>query len=982
MSDDDLRTPSGFGRTLHQHSGEQFESGTVHRARGVNDPMPDVGVEAAHDDDGFSGGGANYREDGGRRRKLRDTPASKEIVILGKGKTTIFKGTNAVEDERWVYITEIKENGTKAYLCVRCHKSFTGYDAKVISHCLQLKDGSVAPCTQKPTAEARLVLERAKKEKESKKATGGRVGSASASKDQATARTPPIRAAFGGSVQRVEDCDEALAKWAVAHDIAWAAIDSRDHLWVDFVEKLKLASPVWTVPTREVLSADEKRGGEARAGGLYLALTSKDNEKEKILAAAREEGGTAVSDGAKLATRKRGMLNTALVTRFGVIFLQQTDGTGHVKDGEYLANDYGKALEKAGPYTIVQKWTGGKLVKKKKSSVCKLLFTDRGGGCVTALVLMEDLWIIIADGCKVHLADLLIEDCAKPFKGHLKKVHLLILFIINHTFIYAIFVSYAEVLALLIPADTRFATEIICARSLLRDKAQIKRLFVDPKFDEWTAKQDAPTRATTRKMKTLALDDAFWHVTEVFVAVEEIIETSLRILDSDKPNLIHTAFAFVRIIEEFKEPLLGKLAKIPEWGDIDLGLDLKSEFLGKLPAYLQACVQKRKADWLSDPVRAAACVNPIYSYALEPAELWEFAKTKECERAVAVVIKKWLWGDDDKKSLAEDGLDRYLHGEGIYSAEGELSSLQKKVHDPLAFWRHVARSTLDCDVVFATEIAIPLVCGFANQSASERCNKYMSDSAGDKKRTGLNLEKARKTLDLKVHLLYQKARRKAEAKEQRAGERSVAHDLRSVYVAARERAREEAQVKRRLRELRREAAGDDGDDGDEAAPLVTEADAAEVLEEARVELEALLVVPEGFKICETPPSEEALTFAKPASAASRELENRRILRKWEGFGWMAGTIKSVNENAGRTIARAKVNFFVLYDGEEAHGPVPHVLEACEYQTHEDADYDSWLLLEAAPTAAGTAAAAAAAIAAAIAAAAEGAAADADDAMQE
>ena len=514
MSDDDLRTPSGFGRTLHQHSGEQFESGTVHRARGVNEPMPDVGVEAAHDDDGFSGGGANYREDGGRRRKLRDTPASKEIVILGKGKTTIFKGTNAVEDERWVYITEIKENGTKAYLCVRCHKSFTGYDAKVISHCLQLKDGSVAPCTQKPTAEARLVLERAKKEKESKKATGGRVGSASASKDQATARTPPIRAAFGGSVQRVEDCDEALAKWAVAHDIAWAAIDSRDHLWVDFVEKLKLASPVWTVPTREVLSADEKRGGEARAGGLYLALTSKDNEKEKILAAAREEGGTAVSDGAKLATRKRGMLNTALVTRFGVIFLQQTDGTGHVKDGEYLANDYGKALEKAGPYTIVQKWTGGKLVKKKKSSVCKLLFTDRGGGCVTALVLMEDLWIIIADGCKVHLADLLIEDCAKPFKGHLKKVHLLILFIINHTFIYAIFVSYAEVLALLIPADTRFATEIICARSLLRDKAQIKRLFVDPKFDEWTAKQDAPTRATTRKMKTLALDDAFWHVTD------------------------------------------------------------------------------------------------------------------------------------------------------------------------------------------------------------------------------------------------------------------------------------------------------------------------------------------------------------------------------------------------------------------------------------------------------------------------------------
>jgi hypothetical protein len=72
MSDDDLWAPSGFWRTLDQHSGAQFETGAVHRARGVNEPMPDVEVDATHDDDdGFSGGGANYREDGGRRRRCR-----------------------------------------------------------------------------------------------------------------------------------------------------------------------------------------------------------------------------------------------------------------------------------------------------------------------------------------------------------------------------------------------------------------------------------------------------------------------------------------------------------------------------------------------------------------------------------------------------------------------------------------------------------------------------------------------------------------------------------------------------------------------------------------------------------------------------------------------------------------------------------------------------------------------------------------------
>eukprot|EP00966_Prymnesium_polylepis_P131004 3029909-Prymnesium_polylepis.1 len=76
--------------------------------------------------------------------------------------------------------------------------------------------------------------------------------------------------------------------------------------------------------------------------------------------------------------------------------------------------------------------------------------------------------------------------------------------------------------------------------------------------------------------------------------------------------------------------------------------------------------------------------------------------------------------------------------------------LQRKVSDPLSFWRHVSRSGLDCDdAVFADEIAIPLVCAFACQSASERVNKYMAESAGDKKRSGLDLQKARKVLDLK-----------------------------------------------------------------------------------------------------------------------------------------------------------------------------------------------------------------------------------------
>ena len=100
----------------------------------------------------------------------------------------------------------------------------------------------------------------------------------------------------------------------------------------------------------------------------------------------------------------------------------------------------------------------------------------------------------------------------------------------------------------------------------------------------------------------------------------------------------------------------------------------------------------------------------------------------------------------------------------------------------------------------------------------------MVDSAGDKKRSGLNLDKARKVLDLKMHLMYQKARMKAEAAEQRNCERTVAGDLRLLYEQMRSRAREEKQVKERLRKLRHEV--DANNEPGEAPPLLTEEDAA------------------------------------------------------------------------------------------------------------------------------------------------------------
>ena len=63
--------------------------------------------------------------------------------------------------------------------------------------------------------------------------------------------------------------------------------------------------------------------------------------------------------------------------------------------------------------------------------------------------------------------------------------------------------------------------------------------------------------------------------------------------------------------------------------------------------------------------------------------------------------------------------------------------------------------------------------------------------------------------------------------------------------------------------------------------MLTEEDAADVLAKAHVEVERALVVPDGYQISDPPP-EEALVFSKPPSVG------RRIMRKWEGFGWCYG----------------------------------------------------------------------------------------------
>ena len=90
----------------------------------------------------------------------------------------------------------------------------------------------------------------------------------------------------------------------------------------------------------------------------------------------------------------------------------------------------------------------------------------------------------------------------------------MIIFIVSHDVVMGIFAK-SGARALLMPAGTRFATEVICLGSLRKDKQDVQKLFVDTEVVEWIDKQPAEVKQKYRRNKANALSDEWWHRTEV-----------------------------------------------------------------------------------------------------------------------------------------------------------------------------------------------------------------------------------------------------------------------------------------------------------------------------------------------------------------------------------------------------------------------------------------------------------------------------------
>ena len=237
----------------------------------------------------------------------------------------------------------------------------------------------------------------------------------------------------------------------------------------------------------------------------------------------RKFGGTLALDGWTSVT-SRPLCNAMLVSPAGELFLGAVDTTGNEKNAEYMASIMEKFLVEVGPQNIVQ--------------VC----TDNASSMLKAAQLITDKFPhIYIQGCAAHAMDLLLEDWGKiPWiKRVVEKAKYLVRFVKNRQMPLAVFREHEAHFSLLLPGQTRFASNFIMIDRLLKVKNALEFTVVDPRWDEYVKKlrdsRQDKARTLSRNVRKIALDQFFWKRCTNFREMVAPVVYALREFDAKEP---------------------------------------------------------------------------------------------------------------------------------------------------------------------------------------------------------------------------------------------------------------------------------------------------------------------------------------------------------------------------------------------------------------------------------------------------------------
>ena len=524
------------------------------------------------------------------------------------------------------------------------------------------------------------------------------------------------------SVQAHEYLDKLLMEMVVSNGLPACIVEAKR--FKTFVAMLQTSQVEYKLPRKKALGADAGNCEETGLGRvLKTVLSAAQLTKCEFLHGVADVGGTLVHDGAK--HHKRNILNAALMTHKGALFVQATDASGVYKNSEYLADDVMRACSAIG-------WRNVFLVAMDGAKVCMralaiLQQTANPPMDIDQMPfygelteqrqqeVMAGLRRIFTQRCATHAGNLVANDIGKLFEEAIRWSVKLVVFLSQHDYIYTMMLQLPGDHALVMAVETRFAKQIYSTEHLLKDMVSIKAVLNGGAVAEWLLKQYASVRAAHREVTEWIALDANLEKLRNFVAVEVPIRIFIRRTDGHAPSLGHI-WADYHVMRSACIAAAQKLGP-----DIEEGVRVVFDGRGVGRDY----VPGRERDCVSDAALAAAAVMP--EYALDPRR----ALPNSAGQALLKMMRKYF---SDPTSADHLITPEYSAGKALYidftKGATIFESNKDELQDALktggaqAYWANVAIFAADqCKP--AIGFFIRLVTAHGGQGGAERQNKQV-----------------------------------------------------------------------------------------------------------------------------------------------------------------------------------------------------------------------------------------------------------------
>ena len=262
----------------------------------------------------------------------------------------------------------------------------------------------------------------------------------------------------------------------------------------------------------------------------YLDMEYKD--MEDYVNIQREKwktyGCTIMSDGWTGPT-KLSIINFMVYLKGSTIFLKSVDASDKIKDNKYIYGLLKDVIKEVGETNVVQ------------------IVTDNGSAFVKAGKLLMKKYNLYWTPCAAHCIDLMFEDIAKraTVLELITNARKITNFIYNHGWLLA---KVRKVYGgdIVRPGATRFASNYIALESLLKKRADLKKIFIS---DEW-ASHKLSRLTIGHDVEVLMFDHTYWEKVSKLVSIYEPLYTVLRIVDSKVVPTLPFVYELIRVMKQ------------------------------------------------------------------------------------------------------------------------------------------------------------------------------------------------------------------------------------------------------------------------------------------------------------------------------------------------------------------------------------------------------------------------------------------------